>query len=95
MKDISNVVLYKSHYNKALAEITTSAYERHIKMFSLVNFYSNYIGMEKRYCIAKSPFLAFQMHFFTQKLFSTLTPSDYSALLSYVRELCNVCSAHT
>lgn len=64
MKDISNIVLYKSHYNKTLAEITTSVYEKNFKMFSLVNFHTNYIGMEKRHCIMKSLFLAFQMHFY-------------------------------
>lgn len=69
MKDISNVVLYKSHYNKTLAEIITSAYERHVKTFSLVDFYTNSIGMEKRHCIIKSPFSAFQMHFYPKALF--------------------------
>lgn len=59
MKHISDVVFYKSHHYRSLAEITTSAYEQHIKTFLLVNTYINYTGMGKRHYITKTILLGF------------------------------------
>lgn len=79
---------------KILAEITTSADERHIKVFSLVNFYTTSIGMEKRHCIIKSLFLAFQMHFYPKAFFFFNTFRLFCFIMSgnYVIVLC---AAHT